>query len=128
MAKDPEDRFQTAGQFAAAVRDALLTGAYPPGTEPRGGEWGVIPASAWVSATEAWQNAAQPPEPEVKPAPAPGSPTQTVIVSNFGPPPPENPSAATSPAVVPARTPPPTPTTERQTTRPASLPGAARLG
>ena len=101
MAKDPEDRFQTAGQLAAAVRDALLAGTYPPGTEPRGGEWGVIPASAWVSATEAWQNAAQPPEPGVKPAPAPGNPTQTVIVSNFATPPPENPPPAASPAPVP---------------------------
>jgi YVTN family beta-propeller protein len=98
MAKDPGDRFQTAGQLAAAVRDALLAGASTPGTEPGDGELGVIPASSWVSATEAWQGAAQRPEPGVKPAPAaPGSPTQTVIASNFGGPPPENPPSAPSP-------------------------------
>src|SRR3984885_8085911 len=65
MAKNPGDRYQTAGQLAAAVRDALLAGANPPGTEPRDGGWGVIPASAWVSATETWQSAGQPPEPAV---------------------------------------------------------------
>ena len=100
MAKDPGDRFPTAGQLAAAVRDALLAGASPPRTEPRDGEWGAIPASAWASAAEAWQSAAQPPEPEVKPTRAPDSPTQTVIANNFGPPPPENPSAI-SPDPVP---------------------------
>ena len=101
MAKNPGDRFQTAGQLAAAVRDALLPGASSPGTEPRDGGWDAIPASAWVSATEAWQNAAQPPEPGVMPAPASGSPTQTVIANNFGTPPPDNPPSATSSEPVP---------------------------
>jgi YVTN family beta-propeller protein len=101
MAKDPGDRFQTAGQLAAAVRDALLTGASPPETEPRDGRRGVIPASAWVSATEAWQSAGQPPEPAVKPAPVSGSPTETVIASDFGIPSSENPPSAVSPEPVP---------------------------
>jgi YVTN family beta-propeller protein len=100
MAKDPGDRFPTAGQLAAAVREALRTGtATSPATEPGGGAWGGIPASAWVSATENWQRVG-PPDPENKPvAPADpepesaadrpaqgaqGSPTQTVIGDNFG--------------------------------------------
>ena len=101
MAKDPGNRFQTAGQLAVAVREALLAGTYPPATEPRDGGWGVIPASAWVSATEAWRSAGQPPEPEVGPVPAPGSPTQTVIADNFGPLPPESPPSAVSSEPVP---------------------------
>jgi YVTN family beta-propeller protein len=100
MAKDPGDRFPTAGQLAAAVREALQTGAAAsPATEPRGGAWAGIPASAWVTATENWQRAGQPdaedkpgapadPEPEPAadlPAPgAEGSHTQTVIQDNFG--------------------------------------------
>jgi YVTN family beta-propeller protein len=100
MAKDPGDRFQTAGQLAAAVRAAVLAGAHPPETGPRDGG-GVMPASAWISATEAWQRAGQPPEPGVKPVPALGSPTQTVMASNFSPPPPENPLSAISPEPVP---------------------------
>jgi YVTN family beta-propeller protein len=106
MAKDPGDRFQTAGQLAAAVRDALLAGTRQPGTEPRDGG-GVIPASTWVSATEAWQGATKPPQPGRKPAPAPGSPTQTVIANNLGTPPPENPPSAASPEPVPEPVPDP---------------------
>jgi serine/threonine-protein kinase len=101
MAKDPGDRFQTAGQLSAAVREALLPGASPRGTEPRDEGWGVIPASAWTSATEAGQSTGQPPEPEEKAATAPGSPTHTMIASSFGSPPPENPPPAMSPEPVP---------------------------
>jgi YVTN family beta-propeller protein len=99
MAKDPGDRFPTAGQLAAAVREALATGTVTsPATEPGGGAWGGIPASAWVSATENWQPVGQP-DPENKPgAPADphpestadrpaqgaqGGPTQTVIANNL---------------------------------------------
>ena len=99
MAKDPGDRFQTAGELAAAAREALQPGAAT-SPAPRGGAWGDIPASAWVSATETWQRVGQPdpenkpaapadPEPEPAPAPtayspAPDSHTQTVIADNFG--------------------------------------------
>jgi YVTN family beta-propeller protein len=73
MAKDPTDRFPTAGQLAAAVREALRTGAATsPATEPRGGAWDGIPASAWISATENWQRVGQP-DPENKPV-APAGP------------------------------------------------------
>src|SRR3984957_15659878 len=101
MAKDPGDRFLTAGQLAAAVREALQSGAATsPTMEPRGGAWDGIPASAWVSAIEDWQRVEQP-DPETKPAPADpdpepeptadrpplgagGSHTETVIRDNFG--------------------------------------------
>lgn len=112
MAKDPGDRFQTAGQLAAAARDALLAEEYPPGTEPRDGRQGVIPASAWVSATETWQSARQPPDPGVKPAPSPGSLTETMTGSNFAASLQENPPQAKNPGpdhgapAYPAREPP----------------------
>jgi serine/threonine-protein kinase len=98
MAKDPADRFPTAGQLAAAVREAVAGGTptQPVTTPPRTTGWNEIPASAWVSATEAWQAVGEPqapkPPPPVPPAkPAvdrpvrsgSATPTQTVMAVNF---------------------------------------------
>jgi serine/threonine-protein kinase len=92
MAKDPADRFPTAGLLAAAVREALASGAPTASmTGPRTAGGGEIPASAWVSATEAWQAAGEPqrPEPSAEPVvdrpvrSAGGNPTRTVLSDNF---------------------------------------------
>jgi serine/threonine-protein kinase len=109
MAKDPKDRFATAGALAAAAREALL--AEPPipqmtelpphtGTE--------IPDPAGQAATTAVesQGVAERPGPEPEPAGdrsaqgVPSSPTQTVIAGSVrdwgGTRPPENVPQATS--------------------------------
>jgi serine/threonine-protein kinase len=97
MAKDPADRYPTAGQLAAAAREAVQAGAQTAPAEQQSTSWNGIPASAWVSATEAWQAAgppqaplpAQPQAPAPEPVgyrPAPGfreSPTQTVMAGSF---------------------------------------------
>jgi YVTN family beta-propeller protein len=78
MAKHPGDRFPTAGQLAAAVREALEGGRVPaPPTEPQAGAWSGIPASAWISATEEWQRAAKPGA--AAPAAAAGPVPETVV-------------------------------------------------
>jgi len=92
MAKDPKDRFQTAGALAAAAREALLAeGPTPPITELQH-TWTELPDPAWQSATAsaAWQGVAEPPAPEPEPAGdrsgrgAPYSLPQTVIDRGVG--------------------------------------------
>jgi YVTN family beta-propeller protein len=71
MAKDPKDRFPTAGMLAAAAREALLAEApTPPMTELRAPTWTEIPAPTWqaATATAAWPGVAEPPGPEAEPA------------------------------------------------------------
>jgi YVTN family beta-propeller protein len=70
MAKDPDDRFPTAGLLAAAARDALLTGApIPPMPELRAPTRTEIPAPTWqATAVAARPGAAKPPGPEAEPA------------------------------------------------------------
>ena len=112
MAKDPDDRFATAGALAAAAGEALLTEApaplpmtEPPMTEPpmtqtmtelRAPAWTETPAPAWAPAPVVieWQDVAKPPGREAEPAarrdarqaadrPADG-PTLTVIAAGAG--------------------------------------------
>ena len=101
MAKDPRDRFATAGALAAAAREALLTRAPappPPMTELPAPTWQAAPALA------AWQDAAKPPGPEAERAAdrfamsAPVGPTQTVFADSDrgGVRPPENMPQGTS--------------------------------
>jgi serine/threonine-protein kinase len=120
MAKDPQDRFPTAGMLAAAAHEAVLTEAPtlpppPPMTELPAPTWTDTPPPRWgaVTALDAWQDVAQPAVPEAEPAGdhyaaddhfawgIPDSPTQTVsaaTVSDRGyPPPPENPPPGPGP-------------------------------
>ena len=88
MAKDPNDRFPTAGMLAAAARVALLAEPpVPPVAELHVPARTEIPAPAWPAATavDAWQGVPDPQGPEPEPAGdghARGvvdSPTQTVL-------------------------------------------------
>jgi len=107
MAKNPDDRFPTAGALAAATSEALLTEAPapPPTTEPPmtqtmtelpGPAWTEGPAPAWppAPARTAWQDVAERPGQEAEPAgrrdagqapdrPADGA-TLTVIAAGAG--------------------------------------------
>ena len=120
MAKDPQDRFPTAGMLAAAAREALLTEAPtlpppPPMTELPAPTWTDVPPPRWEAATslDAWQGVAEPAVPEAEPAGdhfaaddhfawgIPDSPTQTVsavtVTDRGAPPPPENPPPGPAP-------------------------------
>jgi YVTN family beta-propeller protein len=119
MAKDPKDRFATAGALAAAARTALLD--VPPApqiTELPPHTRTEIPDPAWQAAATAVesQGVAERPGPEPEPAgdrsetSVPYSPTQPVIAGTVrdrgGTRPPENMPQATSIDPVDARLPP----------------------
>jgi serine/threonine-protein kinase len=72
MAKDPAERFPSAGLLAAAAREALLTGEPVPAmTQLPAPGWRETPAPAWEVGVTAWQSVAPPPELEPPPDPEP---------------------------------------------------------
>jgi YVTN family beta-propeller protein len=94
MAKDPKDRFPTAGTLAAAAREALLAEAPtpPPMTGLQVPTLTELPDPTWqaTAAVDAGQGVAKPPGPEAEPAGDPAahgafdSPTQTVLAGSVG--------------------------------------------
>jgi YVTN family beta-propeller protein len=70
MAKDPKDRFPTAGMLAAAARESLLTEAPTPQMTELHHTRTEMPAPTWQAAASvaAGQGAANPPGPEAEPA------------------------------------------------------------
>ena len=90
MAKDPEDRFPTAGALAAAAREALLAKAPTPQMMELQHTWTGIPDPTGPAATAAaaGPGVAEPPGPEPEPAGdraterVPYSPTQTVTADS----------------------------------------------
>jgi YVTN family beta-propeller protein len=136
MAKDPEDRFRTAGALAAAARQALL--AEPPvpqETEPSPRPWTEAPDPAWQAAATAVdsQGVTERPGPEPEQAGyasvqgVPDSQTQTMPVvgghDRGGTRPPENLQPGTGPGPDGSRVP-----SDEETGGSARGPAWRRLG
>jgi serine/threonine-protein kinase len=143
MAKNPDDRFPTAGALAAAAREAMANEAStepPTGPQPAAAGWFELPAPVWGAAAPAGPVADQPPPATAEPAAAAAagaaaaavpaarsgreSPTQTVFVGSFDngdeTPPPQNLASVTR--LDPpggSLPPPPAPVTERPSRGPS---------
>ena len=114
MAKDPADRYPTAGMLAEAAREALRNRA--PAPPPRPPAWNQIPTPVWGAAVTAWQDVAKSPGLEPESAHHPlvmddsDSSTQTMntagVDDRAGLRPPGNPPPGTSPGPDDGRLPP----------------------
>jgi YVTN family beta-propeller protein len=135
MAKDPADRFPTAGLLVEAAREALLNPSpTPPVTESLAPAQNQAPIPVWEAAIAAWQDVAEPPALAPQSADdrlvmgASDSPTQTMSIASddnwLG----TGPLEYTPPGMIPGPDYGPLPPDEEEIDQPAREPRRRRLG